>query len=103
MKKLFVWFVTIVGMVSLCFSEVPRTINYQGKLFESGGPVSDTRAIGYRLYKDINNNHQWDDGTDSLVWEQIPADVTVSDGLFSDTLDFSTGYETGYDFESVFG
>ncbi len=93
----------LLAAVSL-IGAVPKTLNYQGKLYEGGGPVSGTRAVGYRLYKDVNANHLWDGAaTDSLVWEQIPADVTVNDGLFTDTLDFSTGYATGYDFESVFG
>ena len=103
MKKTLLGLTVVILILSLCFSDVPKTVNYQGKLFESGGPVNDTRAIGYRIYKDINDNHKWDDGTDSLVWEQIPADVTVSDGLFSDTLDFSAGYQGSYDFASVFG
>ncbi|HDG68272.1 MAG TPA: hypothetical protein ENG11_03900, partial [candidate division Zixibacteria bacterium] len=105
MKKA-IAFLVLFALNIICFSAVPKTINYQGKLFDSstGGPISGTRAIGYRLYKDCDGDHSFDsDGTDTLVWEQIPADVTVSDGLFSDTLDFSTGYETGYDFESVFG
>ncbi|MCD6532353.1 hypothetical protein J7K99_07915 [bacterium] len=105
MKKILLG-LSVVLILSLCFSEVPKTINYQGKLFDSGtgGPISGTRAIGYRLYKDCDGDHSFDsDGTDTLVWEQTPANVTVSDGLFSDTLDFSAGYESGYGFASVFG
>jgi len=110
-NKIFL-FLLILSFIFLSFADVPMTVNYQGKLFDSGtgGPIDGTKAIGYRLYKDIDNDHIWDDPGDSLVWEQIPANETVDNGLFNDTLDFSTGYmdysgESGptYDFASVFG
>ena len=94
----------VIVCFALCVSflfAVPRLVNYQGKLFEGGGPVSGTRAVGYRVYVDVDDDG-WE-ATDDVGWEQAPADVSVSDGLFTDVLDFSTGYQGGYDFSSLFG
>ena len=64
-KRDFVFLIILSFAFSIVFSvDVPRTVNYQGKLFDSGsgGPVSGMRAIGYRLYKDCDGDHSFDSG-----------------------------------------
>ncbi|RKZ25799.1 hypothetical protein DRQ26_05350, partial [bacterium] len=72
-----VFFVFFLSALSFS-ADIPRVINYQGKLFESGGPVSGTKNIGYRLYDAASGG--------TLRWEQSAHSVTITDGLFSDTL-----------------
>ena len=87
-NKIFL-FLFILTFIFLSFSDVPMTVNYQGKLFDSGtgGPIDGTRAIGYKIYDDTDDDG-WED-TDPVVWSKTPANVSISDGLFSDELDFT--------------
>ena len=94
-------FLIIFCIFGASFADVPMAVNYQGKLFDSsGGPIDGTKALGYKVYDDTNDNG-WE-ATDPVGWQQTPADVSISYGLFSDELDFSTGYQGSYTFNSLF-
>ncbi|MCD6531120.1 hypothetical protein J7K99_01585 [bacterium] len=74
-------FVVIGVSVALCvaqFRDIPRLINYQGKLFLGGIPLTDTVDIKYSLYDSPAGG--------TLLWEQNSNSVPVMNGLFSDTL-----------------
>ena len=62
----------------LIAADVPKVINYQGKLFFNGSPVDTVVSIKYTLF-DVPTG-----GTP--LWEQNSTSVPVTQGLFSDTL-----------------
>ncbi|GEM_PF-4163396 len=75
--KLFTLLVlTIAGII--WGTDVPKFLNYQGKLFSGSLPVNDTVSIQYALYDSP------DDG--NLLWSQVSPAVPVVNGIFSDTL-----------------
>ncbi len=59
-------------------ADVPRVINYQGKLFLNGSPVDTTVNIKYALFDTPTGG--------TPLWEQNSHSVTVAQGLFTDTL-----------------
>ncbi|MCD6595440.1 hypothetical protein J7L68_07180 [bacterium] len=71
---LFVLFITMF----LFAADVSRVINYQGKLFDGDGPASGSYNIGYKLYTVETGG--------TACWEQTAHSITVTNGLFSDTL-----------------
>ncbi|MCD6594258.1 hypothetical protein J7L68_01095, partial [bacterium] len=69
-----VWFVLL--LVALLFAQIPRTMNYQGKLTNfSGVAITGTHNVRFIIYGSIG-------GTDSLWWEDHTA-VEFQKGLFS--------------------
>ena len=48
------WLLTLIGLVALTVTvagdPVPELINYQGKLEDSGGPVTDTVDLTFTFY-----------------------------------------------------
>ncbi|MCD6594257.1 hypothetical protein J7L68_01090, partial [bacterium] len=101
MRNALILFSIIVSLICLSFGDVPMTVNYQGKLFDaSGGPIDGTRAIGYKVYDDTNDNG-WG-AADPVGWQQAPVNVSISNGLFSDKFDFSSGYQGVYNFGLLF-
>jgi hypothetical protein len=67
-------------------SAVDTAFTYQGRLIQSGGPVSDTCDFRFNLYDDAP----------SLVAGPVDKDsVTVSDGYFSTSIDFGADAFTG--------
>ena len=56
MKLLFS--ILFVILISVIFAaSIPDGINYQGKLFEDGGPVDgETRDFRFRLFTDVNGD-----------------------------------------------
>ena len=62
----------------LMAADVPRVINYQGKLFFNGTPVDTTVNIKYTLFNTPTGG--------TPLWEQNSDSVNVKEGLFSDTL-----------------
>lgn len=71
-------FVLIIIFIFPCaYAEVPREINYQGRLLRaSGNPVSDG---SYSLVFGIFNA----ENAGNLIWEETHPTVDVNDGLFS--------------------
>ena len=79
MKHTNTGFVTLfIFAISIFAADVPRVVNYQGKLFDGDGPASGAYNIGYKLYTVETGG--------TACWEQTAHSVTVTDGLFSDTL-----------------
>ncbi len=68
----------LIATAILQGTDVPKFINYQGKLFSGSLPVIDTVSIQYALYDSP------DDG--NLLWSQVSPAVPVVNGIFSDTL-----------------
>ncbi|MCD6531264.1 hypothetical protein J7K99_02330 [bacterium] len=64
-------------------TDIPRAINYQGKLYDSGGPANGTYDFQVALY-DAST-----DGTE--LWVKTFDDVNVNYGLFSLVLENSDG------------
>ncbi|MBN2542985.1 hypothetical protein JXI42_08995 [bacterium] len=66
------------------WADGPQMVNYQGKLLESGEIVDGVKAIGYKIFKGS-----------TTAWTQVPHDVSIYSGIFSDQLDLSTGFIPG--------
>ena len=84
---------TILFTLTISFA-VPDGINYQGKLFENGGPVDgETRDFRFRLFTDVNGDGDFDDSGDTLAWtDGDTTGVNVNYGLFSVVLDGISDY-----------
>ena len=70
MKKFNCFLVLMVFSVLLSAQEIPLKISYQGKLLESGAPVSGTKSMTFTI------------GT----WTETHSNVEVNEGLYSVTL-----------------
>ena len=81
--------------------EVPDGINYQGKLFEDGGPVDgETRDFRFRLFTDYNGDGDFADSGDTLAWaDGDTSGVEINGGLFSVVLDGIASY---LDYDSIY-
>ncbi|MBN2542984.1 hypothetical protein JXI42_08990 [bacterium] len=81
----------ILCSFSIIRAEGPQRLNYQGKLLQNGSAVDGSKAVGYKIFKGS-----------STAWQQAPHDVAVSNGLFSDELNLSTGFIGGNDIKTLF-
>jgi len=92
MRNCVVLFLAVAFLLSA--ADVPDGINYQGKLFESGGPVDgETRDFRFRLFTDVNGDGDFDDPSDTLSWTDGDTNgVFINDGLFSVVLDGIASY-----------
>lgn len=63
------------------------TFTYQGQLMQGGQPVSATCSMIFRLFDAAAGGSQ--------VGPPIPANITVTDGLFTTSLDFGAGLFDG--------
>ncbi|MCD6418865.1 hypothetical protein J7M00_08805, partial [bacterium] len=95
------FFLTIVLSISVALSQAPDGINYQGKLFEDGGPVDgETRDFRFRLFTDTDGDGDFDDSGDTLAWaDGDTSGVEVNGGLFSVVLDGIASY---LDYDSLY-
>ena len=93
--------------VFCAFAQPPDGINYQGKLFENGGPVDgETRDFRFRLFTDYNGDGDFDDAVDTInyaaddIWMAgDTAGVEINGGLFSVVL---YGIASYLDYDSVY-
>lgn len=70
--------VLLIGLLAPAFSAaaVPRTINYQGYMKDSGGtPLNGTASIKFSLYSSSSGG--------SELWTETHSSVAVSNGLYS--------------------
>jgi hypothetical protein len=79
MKRLFQIFVIgalVALLATLASAQVPRMINYQGKLTTSAGaPVNDTLQMVFSIYADS--------GGTNLLWTETQPAVIVEKGVFN--------------------
>jgi len=72
-----------IFFISLVFAQVPRVMNYQGKLFFNEGPAQGSYYFRYDIDDDTLSAPEY-------RWRQEPAtdadSIVVDNGLFSDTL-----------------
>lgn len=66
---------------------ITPVMSYQGRLVESGTPVNGNRSMTFRLYNAAPSG-----GT--LVWQEGPKTITVSNGLFYTALGDLTPFDT---------
>ena len=73
---------TVIGTVvllfaaNLVFAEVPKSMNYQGRLTDSGGEALDTTvSMEFVIYDDSTG--------DNSKWSETHSAVTVTGGLFN--------------------
>ncbi len=92
MKNYIVSFLAAAFLLSA--ADAPDGINYQGKLFEGGGPVDgETRDFRFRLFTDVNGDGDFDDPNDTLSWtDGDTSGVEINGGLFSVVLDGISDY-----------
>jgi hypothetical protein len=64
---------------------ITPTMSYQGKLVESGSPVTGDRSMTFRLFTASSGG--------TAFWTEGPKTVTVSNGLFAVTLGDTTPFQ----------
>jgi hypothetical protein len=64
---------------------IAPALSYQGKLVEGGSPAHGTRSMVFRLYDAATGS--------TMVWEEGPKNVAVSNGLFQVTLGDTTAMD----------
>ena len=64
---------------------ISPTLSYQGKLVESGVPVTGNRSMIFCLYNENTGG--------TLLWSEGPKTVAVSNGLFTVTLGDTTSFD----------
>jgi len=65
--------------------DIKPTMSYQGRLAESGVPVTGSRSMSFRLYNDATGG--------DLLWWEGPKTVPVTNGLFTVTLGDTNSFE----------
>ncbi|RLC44458.1 MAG: hypothetical protein DRH70_08770, partial [Candidatus Coatesbacteria bacterium] len=84
MQRILALFLVIASFMCISFAtDVPHSINYQGKLFDGGGPASGTYDFQVALY-DASTG-----GTE--LWVESFDDVSVNYGLFNLVLEDDDG------------
>ena len=64
--------------LSLPLAAVPGQVNYRGKLFESGNPVTGTRSMEFRIYDALSLGN--------MLWTSGNVSLDISQGLYNYTL-----------------
>lgn len=78
-QLLIILFILFV-LASISLAQVPQLINYQGRLIESGTPVTGDRSMTFRIYTvAIDGTAQWTEVRDGSVHPR----VSVTNGVFS--------------------
>ena len=85
--------ITIIALTFLFFgmsaAEAPRTLNYQGVLTDiEGAPLFGDHFITFRLYDSATGG--------SEIWSEADS-VTITNGVFSQTLGLTTPLELAFD------
>jgi len=89
-------FIFLSLSIAVLYSDVPRIINYQGKLVDdSGAPEEDPVDLTFNIWDAASGGNK--------LWEQISAGVDPIHGIFTVELDFTAGWETGYDLDDLDG
>ena len=88
-------FVSMVLTAVFLIAAVPRVLNYQGKLINSGGMgVNDTLDMIFRLYPT--------EGGVEELWEETISNVIITRGLFSVELGAITAFDDTVDFSDQY-
>jgi len=75
--------------LNLVFAEVPYKFNYQGRLRQSGQPVSGARVFQFKIYSALTGG--------TALWTSSSYSVNVATGVYSvvldlpETLNYSSG------------
>ncbi len=75
----------------VCLAQVPRVINYQGKLVDPGGvAIDDPRDLSFRFFRSSTGG--------SAIWSENHASVPISRGLFDVRLGSVSAFPDSVDF-----
>ncbi len=86
--KVFLMFAVV--LTSTVFADMPRTINYQGKLTDGGGSaITGPVNITFRLYNVVSGG--------TALWSETHASLAVTNGLFNVILGESTPLTLDFD------
>jgi len=87
-------FIFLSLSIAVVYSDVPRIINYQGKLIDGSGlPEEDPVDLTFNIWDAASGGNK--------LWEQVSAGVDPEHGIFAVELDFTAGWETGYDLDDL--
>jgi trimeric autotransporter adhesin len=76
MRMFLIFTIVLVAAFSLTNAAVPTTMNYQGRLTDSGGtPLTGTYSIQFTIYADA--------GGSTSLWSETQLSVSTNDGFFS--------------------
>ncbi len=90
MKQTLAICIFVMTLVLAVYADVPRTMNYQGKLTDPGGvAVSGPVSITFRIYDSETGG--------ALLWSETYASVAVSNGLFDVILGGGTAMTLPFD------
>ncbi len=73
MSRYYMILLALLLAVSTLFADVPRTISYQGRLTDSGVPISGIRGVSFKIY----------DGSGNPIWMSGIVNVNFNEGLFT--------------------
>lgn len=86
-RSMFLFLVLFVLSLS---AQVPRTVNYQGKLTNTGGvAISGPVGITFNIYDAETGG--------TMLWSEAHASVTVTNGLFDVILGESSAMDMDFD------
>ena len=95
MKKTLIFSVLVLSFCLLVFSsiataDIPRVINYQGKLTDKEGyALNGTYNVTFRLYDAA--------AAGNLLWQEVHSSISVQKGLFSVILGSTTPLDLTFD------
>lgn len=94
MKRVGMLFISAILLIGFCYADLPRLMNYQGKLVSvSGTPVSGIRYFKFSLYTNA---------TDVTPFWYEEQSVTIQKGYYSVQLGSQTAFPTWCDFSGSY-
>ena len=77
-------FALLLGMATAAFAVAPKTVNYQGRIYDDGGqPVNADITLDIAIYDDSTGGN--------VKWSETIENVEVNDGLFNVILGLPDG------------
>ena len=95
MKKTVLFFLFLAMCATVLFGEIPRIVNYQGKLADEFGiGIDDILDISFEIYVGSSGG--------SVLWTELHSDVPITKGLFDVLLGSETAFPDSLGFDEPY-